>query len=150
MGTTVAFNYTTFQALFPALATVPEPAALSYFGQAGLYHDNTGIGQPTDPNIQLGLMNLMTAHLITRYYPVNGIVPAPFVGPVQNASEGSVSVGIKVPEVPGTQAWLLTTPYGFDYWYATAPYRTMRYRPGYPRFFGIGTGVGYWGGGGGW
>lgn len=148
MGTTVQFNFATWQAMFPDLSTVPEATVQAYFTQAGLYHDNTGIGQPLDANIQLGLMNLMTAHLISRYVTINGIAPSPLVGPVSNASEGSVSVGVKVLEAPGTQAWLLTTKYGSDYWYATAPYRTMRYRPGPQRFFGIGTGFGR--GYGGW
>jgi hypothetical protein len=144
MGTKVTFNYPAFQALFPTLATVPQNTAQAYFDQAGLYHDNSGIGQPLDPTIQSGLMNLMTAHLIARYVAINGVVPTQLVGPISNATEGSVSVGVKVPEVPGTQAWLLTTPYGYDYWYATAPYRTMRYRAGPQRFFGVGTGIGYW------
>lgn len=145
MGTQVIFNYTIFQALFPALATVTQPVAQAYFSQAGLYHDNTGVGEPQDPTTQLGLMNLMTAHLIARYVTINGVAPSGLIGPISNASEGSVSVGVKVPEVTGTQAWLLTTTYGFDYWYATAPYRTMRYRRGFPRAFGPAPGGPGWG-----
>lgn len=137
MGIQVAFDYPAWVARYPEFAQVNEPTANAYFAEASVYHDNSGVGEPTNATVQLALLNMMTAHIAARYAIINGVAPAPFVGRINSATEGSVSVGIEgfTNAAPGSQQWLITTRYGSDYWYATTPYRTMRYITGPRRVF---------------
>lgn len=56
--------------------------------------------------------------------------PAGIVGRIASATEGSVSVAAEYDAPPNaSQAWLIQTKYGAEYWSATAKYRTARYVP---------------------
>ena len=122
---------------------VPEQApivgigqATGYFEEATLYQANDGSGPICDAVQQASLLNMVTAHIAKLYQPTppaiagQQVAPGP-VGRVASASEGSVSVSL---EMSGSEAsaWWNQTPYGASWWKATAQYRTMRYRPGYP------------------
>ncbi|EDJ4876599.1 DUF4054 domain-containing protein, partial [Salmonella enterica] len=52
------------------------------------------------------------------------------VGRITSASQGSVSVSVDNSGSNDASWWYLQTPYGADYWQATAPYRSMEYVPG--------------------
>ena len=69
----------------------------------------------------------------------------PLVGRVASASEGSVSVSLEYASSTSVnQAWFFQTPYGAQFWQATAAYRQMRYVAPMPRNFNP------WPPGGGW
>lgn len=139
MGVVVEFNYSNFVARYPEFATVNEATADAYFAEACIYHRNDGGGPVDDATIQSVLLNMMTAHIAARYATINGEVPSPLVGRINSGTEGSVSVGVEgFAGVTGSQQWLLQTKYGSDYWFATAPYRTMRYRVTPQRTFDAG------------
>lgn len=129
------FDYALWVARYPEFSDVLEPVATMYFSEATIYHRNDGFGPVTDEGVQLTLLNMLTAHIAFINSGTNGNDPSPLVGPVTNASEGSVSVGVQPLQAPGTLGWLTQTKYGASYWYATAPYRTMRYRASPGRFF---------------
>lgn len=136
MGVQVAFDYAAWVARYPEFTAVTEPTADMYFAEASIYHDNSGCGPPADPTIQLALLNMMTAHVATLYAALSGIPASPLVGRISNATEGSVSVAVEgFQGVLGSQQWLIQTKYGASYWFATTPYRTMRYVPGPRRIF---------------
>jgi len=137
MGVIVAFNYAGWIARYPEFAdSVDETTADLYFAEATIYHRNDGDGPVTDATAQLAYLNMMTAHIAARYAAQNGIPASPLVGRISNVSEGSVSVGTEgFTGIPGSQQWLVQTKYGADYWFATTPYRTMRYVLGPRRIF---------------
>lgn len=132
----VTFNYALWIARYPEFVAVTEPVAQLYFNEATLYHRNDGTGPIADDDFQLMLLNMLTAHIAAlNALGADGQLVSPLVGPITNATEGSVSVGVQPFAAYGTQLWLVTTKYGSSYWFAMAPYRTARYIPGYPRQF---------------
>lgn len=126
------FSYPAWSVLYPNLATtVDETLATALFGQAGLYLDNTDCSPVCDVATRLALLNLLVAHLalVGGYCP--DIRPAGAVGTLSDATEGTVRIKYDVLPVKGAlEAWYLQTPYGFQFWAATAGYRTMHYIPG--------------------
>lgn len=138
MGVTVTFDYAKWVARYPEFVNVADATAQLYFTEATIYHTNRGVGSgPSDPAVQLMLLNMLTAHIAARYaLPSGQAQPADgIVGRITSASEGSVSVQAEyAKDVTINQAWYMTTKYGTDYWNATRPYRTMRYRPGAAAF----------------
>lgn len=152
MGAIAVFNYPAWVARYPEFATVSEPTADAYFAEAQIFHANDGSGPVNDATQQLVLLNMMTAHIAARYAIINGEPPSPLIGNITNATEGSVSVGVKTlaDAAPGTQAWLVQTKYGSDYWFATAVFRSFMYRAPWPRNVDPYSPMGPWGGGWGW
>lgn len=154
MGVIVTFNYAAWVARYPEFAAVSQDTATLYFGEASIYHANDGGGPVADPNVQSALLNMVTAHIAARYSQAQGS-PVPGqpqdantpVGRIASASEGSVSAQFENLYPPGSAQWWQQTKYGSDYWNATKPYRTMRYRasPGRQFYTGI-----YAGRSGGW
>lgn len=139
MGAVVAFDLAAWRALYPEFVNVSDAAVQGYFGVASIFHANDGAGPIADPVVQLGVMNMLVAHVAWMRAPrdpqgnpsTTGTTPAsPLVGRISSASEGSVSVSTEF-QPPGTSpsaAWFAQTKYGADYWAATAGYRTFRYR----------------------
>ncbi len=147
MGAIVTFDYAAWQARYPEFSAVNELTADAYFAEATIFHANDGSGPVNDPKQQLVLLNMMTAHIAARYAIINGEPASPLVGNITNATEGSVSVGVKslADVAPGTQAWLVQTKYGSDYWFATAAFRSFMYRAPRPRNFdGLYNPLGLW------
>ncbi len=141
MGAVAIFNYGAWKARYPEFdTTVSEATADLYFAEATLYLANDGTGPVRDlpapaPSIQLVLLNMLTAH-IAQLNSGSSIQPVvPLVGRINTATEGSVSVGAELPNLPGSAAWYAQTKYGLNFWQATAAYRTFRYRPGPRRVF---------------
>lgn len=135
MGVVVQFDPAKFKARYPEFASLSDDTLTGYFGEASIYHCNDGTGPVCDPNVQLTLLNMMTAHIAARYAIINGKAASPIVGRISNASEGSVSVGTQNDYPPGTAQWYQQTKYGSDYWIATSPYRRFLYRAPEPRNF---------------
>jgi len=141
MGAVVTFDYTAWSARYPEFnSTVTEVQANLYFAEAQLYLANDGSGPvcdppPPAPSIQLALLGMLTAH-IAQLNAGSSIQPVvPLVGRINNATEGSVTVGTDGLNLPGTAAWYTQTKYGLAFYQATAAYRTFRYRPGPRRVF---------------
>lgn len=134
MGVIVAFDYAGWVAMFPQLDYVPPDLAQVYFDIAATMHANDGTGPVIDTGEQTKLLNFLTAHLSKLYAPRDGQEPSGLVGRISSATEGSVTVQAEWGNTTSERAaWFLQTQYGATYWALTAKYRTMRYRPGYPR-----------------
>lgn len=140
------FDYGQWALLYPQLARcVSEPLGAALFQQAGLYCNNTDCSPISDLGQRSMLLNMVVAHLAEineRIAKGNGGL----VGPVRQAQEGSVSVTVAIPDTRGLEFWYMQTPYGAQYWAATAGYRTAQYVAAPPYNFGP-YGYGY---GGGW
>jgi hypothetical protein len=132
MGVIATFNYGLWTSQFPALAPIVNQAqAQAYFDLATTIHRNDGGGPVNNVATQLNLLNMLTAHLAQLFTPpAPGQQPSTIVGRINSATQGSVSVQAAYSTNVGQQmAWFIQTPAGAMYWTATAPYRTMRYRP---------------------
>lgn len=132
----VTFNYDLWLQMFPEFdGTVNSVQAQLYFDQAVLFHRNDGTGPVEKEDEQLRLLNLLTAHF-AQVMAGSTVAPAtPLIGPITNASEGSVSVSTDGVKIPGAYAWLATTKYGVLYWGAIQGFINMRYRVPMPRQF---------------
>lgn len=150
------FNYANWVAMFPEFIGITEVAAENYFALATLYVRNDGQGPVRDPNMQAGLLNLTTAHLVKLLSPqsygasvTGGMEVIPLVGRIANASEGSAKVQVDMPDQQPNAAWWNQTTYGAAAWAAMKPFRTMRYMPNPNRriynppmrYFGFGIGI---------
>lgn len=128
MGATATFDYAKWTARYPELATVSAVLAQAYFDEAGLYLRNDGTGPVADANVQLTLLNMLTAHIAKLNATIAGQAPTDLVGRITDATEGSVSVGVDKAPLPGSAAWYAQTKYGFAFWQATRAFRTAIYR----------------------
>lgn len=127
MGAIVTFDYDRWAARFPEFNTVEAPTAQAYFDEATMFWRNDGSGPVADPNRQLMLLNLLTAHIAKLAMNMSS-GQGGLVGPITSASEGSVSVSTTLGGMPWTAAWFAQTPYGFEFWNATKSMRSARYR----------------------
>lgn len=151
MGAVVTYSYAGFQAQYPTLATVPTGTVQSYWTQAQAFHDNTICGPVCDPTLQAIYMNMMAAHLMVIFGAISingdGSINQGVVGRVNNASEGSVSVGSENDYPPGSAQWFQQTAFGSAYYQATSQYRIMQYAVVPRRRFNPPLiGGGWWGG----
>jgi hypothetical protein len=134
----VVFSYEVWAARYPSLAAnVSEPLAQAYFDEAQLFCDNSRCSPVRNLAIRAVLLNLLVAHVASLNMsagatsggstsgPAAG--PSPLVGRITSATEGSVSVTSEMDVPPGSAQWFNQTPYGAEFWAATAAYRTMRY-----------------------
>ncbi len=131
-GGGVVFNYITWAARYPELATsVNSSVAQMYFNEATLYCDNSPTTVISNNTGQLAmLLNMLTAHIAQLNAPLNGQASSSLVGRISNATEGSVTVGIENNYAAGSAQWFQQTKYGAAFWAATVKYRSMRYVPG--------------------
>lgn len=144
----VVFRYTDFIAQFPELASVSQSLLAAYFASAGDFVNNTDCSPIPDLPAQGGLrtrvLYLTTAHIAKMFATINGQAPSGLVGHINNASEGSVSVGTDLNLTSQSAQWWAQTPYGFMAWQALAPYRQFLYvgrpqRTFNPYFYAGGT-----------
>lgn len=131
----VVFNFENWIQTFPMFSAVSQPLAQSYFDMATLYFNNCGWpgSLPQAPM----LLNLLTSHLAWLYSPRDdngnpastGTLPPMIVGRISSASQGSVSMQTDFNSSQGSPnaQWYNQTPWGAQYWAATAPFRTARY-----------------------
>lgn len=139
MGAVSTYSYAAFQAQFSNLSTVPSGTVQSWWNLAGAFHDNSGNGPVQEQGMQDSLMNMVAAHLLVLMGGItvnaDGSINQGVVGRVSNASEGSVSIASENNYPEGTVQWWQQTQFGSMYWMATAPWRSMQYRPGPQRQF---------------
>jgi uncharacterized protein DUF4054 len=134
----VVFDYQGWMAAYPEFAAVTQPRAQRFFNEACVYCDNTACSPIADLTQREIYLWMLTAHIAALNGGLDpcGEIPAGqgrgLVGRITNASEGSVSVGTEYP-VSGdgpNAAWYNQTPYGANYWVATAQFRTFQYHLG--------------------
>lgn len=119
------FDYALWSAAYPELVvSVDATRAAALFRRATLMLDNTSASPVTDVDRRLDLLNMIVAHLAA----IGGA--SGLVGRITNAREGDVSVSVDAGPSSASSAFWMQTPYGFEYWTATANLRTMRYIPG--------------------
>ena len=130
MGVVVAFSFTAFSQAYPEFNYIGSATATNYFNMATVLHANDGSGPVPNATIQTTLLNALVAHLAQIYSGTQGEEPSPLVGRIQNATQGSVSVGTQNDYGPGTVQWYQQTKYGSMYWAMTSAYRQALYVPG--------------------
>jgi len=133
MAGPVTFDFTTWTTLYPEFASVSPVLAQSYFNRATLYCRNDGRHPASTDAILSELLYMLTSHIAKMSAPAGGQAPT-LTGRVSSVSEGSVSISTELP-MQANAAWFQQTTYGFNYWTATAQYRTMHYVPGIRRVF---------------
>jgi len=137
----VVFDYASWAARYPALAAVTSQAtAEAMFSDATLtLLGNDGPDEPAsivqnEPR-RLQLLNMLVAHLAALEQRNATGGGAGMVGNINNASEGSVSIGLTpLSSTSETAAWYRQTQYGAQYWTAIQPYMRATYLKG-PRVF---------------
>lgn len=138
-----SFDYATWVATYPEFSTVTQAQATAQFNVATLFLNNTDTSPVTDLAVRSTLLNMVTAHLVKLFVPINGVAPSGLVGRVSSATEGSVTVSTDYAKANTyNEAWWNQTPYGAQYWAATVAYRSMRYVPGPMPYRGPGLYVG--------
>lgn len=125
-----SFDLEAFRARYPEFATVADSTIEAYWDEASLYLNNTNCSRVSNIAMRGLLLNMLTAHLAALFSGVNGNPPSGIVGRVSSATEGSVSIAASMEGVTAASAWFMQTPYGAQFWQATAQYRQMVYRPG--------------------
>ena len=126
----VVFETGRFLTRFPEFDNVADEQLQALFNEATLYLDNTDASLVTNVAAREALFMLLVAHLAQLNFGSKTSPATPLVGRVTSVSEGSVSISGDAPALPGTATWYGLTKYGISYWQATAPWRTMHYRPG--------------------
>lgn len=126
----VAFDIAAFRERYPELSSVSDSLLNAYFVEATVYLNNTDTSPVTDIAVRAVYLNMLVAHIAALNSGVGGQAASGLVGRVTSASEGSVSVSVDAGPSSASSWWYLQTPYGAQYWQATAPFRTIRYLPG--------------------
>lgn len=127
----VIWNPELFRQLYPEFAAASDAFLRGMFVKAcSQYLDNTDTSVVENAEERELLLFDLVAHMaFLRGYGKAGDRGG-LVGRISSASEGSVSVSVENPGNNDSSWWYMQSPYGADYWQATAPYRTMRYYPG--------------------
>lgn len=131
----VVFDPAAFIVEYPEFTGIVAGVLTRNFRHATLQLNNGCGSLVKDASKREVLLDMLTAHLTVLNQGTNdgaGNVTPPYgvVGRIATATEGSVTVGVEYDAPPNaSQAWLIQTKYGAEYWSATAKYRTMRYIP---------------------
>jgi hypothetical protein len=125
----VVFVPSAFKAAYTSFATVADAALTLSFQLATLQLNNTCKSRVYDVTERETLLNLLVAHITAMKDGENGNPPSGIVGQVNQATEGSVSVGATVGPMVKGQAYYMQTQWGAMYWAATAKYRRGFYIP---------------------
>jgi hypothetical protein len=130
----VTFDYAAWVARYPEFSGVSSDLAQLYFNEAELFCRNK-LCPISRASTLLMLLNMLTAHVAFLSAPrdANGApattgsaAEAGIVGQITSANEGAVSVSAK-PIENEAAAWFAQSKYGFQFWQATAAFRTFRY-----------------------
>jgi Protein of unknown function (DUF4054) len=125
----VTFDPAEFKTLYPAFVTVADDALELNFLAAEMFVNNTCCSRVVNAVLRERLLNLLVAHITQLLNGINGLPPAGIVGVVTDATEGSVSVGTTLGNIPFTAVYFAQTQYGLMFWQLTAPFRTFVYIP---------------------
>lgn len=129
----VQFSSAEFVAIYPEFTGIATPVQASAFADATLLLNNSCGSLVQDANQRMALLYTLTAHCLFLQAGTNdgagNVLPPPgIVGRIDNAGQGSVSVGASYNnEVTMSQAYFIQTKYGAKFWQQTAQFRTMFY-----------------------
>lgn len=129
----VVFEPAQFIIYYPEFAGIAAGLLTRNFNHATLQLDNSCGSLVRNAMKREILLGMLVAHLTmlnngTDDGAGNVTPPVGIVGRIATATEGSVTVGAEYDAPPNaSQAWLIQTKYGAEYWSATAKYRTMHY-----------------------
>lgn len=148
MATTqaITFDYAAWVIAYPLFSGINSSDARSYFDGAGMFCANDTCNPAFGTNIPQNnvmapllqrLLWLLTCHLayLGAFRDAAGnpsssgtVPPSPIVGRVSSATEGSVTVSTELDagSYP-TPAFFAQTPWGLQFWQATAQFRTAIY-----------------------
>lgn len=144
----VTFDYNGWVAAFPTFGGISSGDAQMYFDGASTFQANDTCNPTFSTMVAMGsgqvtllrrLLWLLTCHLafLGAFRDANGNPsstgtqpPAPLVGRVSQAAEGSVNVSVEL-DTTGypIPAFFQQTPWGLQYWQATAQFRQAIYVP---------------------
>lgn len=125
----VTFDPAAFRIAYPAFASLSDDQLNNAFGLATLYLDNSPASRVCQVERRGPLLNLLTAHVAQLMYGINGQPPSGLVGRVSDATEGSVSVGTDLGNLPFNAQWFAQTEFGLTFWQLTSINRRFRYFP---------------------
>lgn len=130
------FSFEKWVALYPEFGGCSPVQGQAWWSRAGIICWNS----PRNPTYCYGILEtllyMLTSHIGFLTSPRDaygnfaaaGIPPAPIVGRVNHASEGSVSIGADWDGSGSpSEAYFTQSRYGVEYWQATAPWRTFQY-----------------------
>lgn len=124
----VVFDATEFKTAYPSFATIADGLLQGDFDVATMFLNNSCCSVVRDANRRQQLLYMVTAHVAYLLQGENGKPPSGIVGRVNQATEGSVSVGAAyVNDMSMTEAYFSQSPYGVMFWTATANYRSFHY-----------------------
>lgn len=143
----VVFEPALFKVAFPEFATVDDLRLQAYFDRAELQLNNSCGSRVRNAVLREKLLNLLVAHFAALYSGVSGQPPSGLVGRISEGQEGTVSASVDWGAlISPSQAYYLQTPWGAEYWQATARFRQAVYLPapsnGCGPGFGAGVGIG--------
>lgn len=140
----VVFNFPEWQIRFPNFSeTVDSTTAGLLFEEACIYLDNSPCSLIRNLTKRTLILNLLVAHLAQLNFGQNGAPATPFVGRVDHAGEGTVSVSTSMGSIEGgpsasSAAWYQQTQFGSQAWQMmSTPRLGGRFFPGPQRNFGI-------------
>ncbi len=117
MASHSVLNLATFRATFTAfqnLVTFPDAMVNSWYAIAGSYMDQNDNSDGLNGSTLDYALQLLTCHLLTI---ANNINQGQMTQPINNATEGSVSVAFAPPPFRSAwEYWLSSTPYGQQLW----------------------------------
>lgn len=134
----VVFSDETWVGTYPEFSPLTPQQGQAYFNRSCLQFANSRDNPAFSPcgnELMENLFYLLTSHIAWLYCPkdANGNPSATgtlnrLVGRVSGATEGSVNVQLAY-ENSGSpnEAYYAQTPYGLEFWNATANFRTARY-----------------------
>jgi hypothetical protein len=134
--TVVVFDPAAFRTRYPEFASVSDDQLQAAFDDTGMWLDNSDASPVAAPFPRTSLLYLLTAHIVALRYGTNGQGASGMVGVANSVTEGSVSISSDVSGYGAGSAWFLQTPYGAEYWAATAPYRLGSYVPSWRPTYG--------------
>lgn len=142
MSGVVEFVPADFKAAYPEFSGVGAAVLERCFNEAALLLSNKPQSRVCNLEERKTLLWLLTAHIVYIHYGPNGTGTSGLTGPMVSATQGSVSVSVSQAGFTKNNAWYMLSPYGAQYWSATAKYRAARYLPGqsYPeprRWYGF-------------
>jgi hypothetical protein len=133
--TVVAFNFSTWTALYPEFSAVDPSFAQVLWGDAGNYVDNTDsspVRAAIDGGNRDSLLYAVLSHIAWLKGQGSGNARAQardITGRISDTTQGSVSVSTELngkADTPGLEFWS-QTQYGLEFWQKSALWRTSIY-----------------------
>lgn len=146
----VVFDPAAFIVEYPEFTGISGGLLTRNFKHATLQLNNSCGSLVRDAATREILLYMLTAHITLLNNGTNdgaGNVTPPYgvVGRISNATQGAVSVTVEFDAPPNaSQAWLIQTMPGAEYWAAIAKYLTARYIPAPCGSSGVPSGP-FWG-----